>query len=428
MATKEALTDLLPSATGGGGAPREAGRILIVDDQPANLDVLRQVLEMDGHQVLLAPSGQVALRSAAKGAPDLILLDVMMPEMNGYEVCRRLKDDPVTQPIPVVFITANDDTDDIVAGFDAGAMDYIAKPFKQSEVLSRVRSHLALYRLTQELERKNADLAAANVEIQQTHEQLDAAQKKLIDQLDGELNKARDLQMGLMPSSAPAVSGLDMAATCRPATHVGGDYFQFFKHDDTTVTICVADVTGHSMEAAIPAARFDGILDSQIEIESQPAVLMNRLNERLVKKMPGMTHVCCLLAHVDGNSGHVQVANAGSPFPLVFRAGQGEVAEVVSEAYPLSVRDNTSYAAVTDDLAPGDALVLCTDGVIEARNAAGDVYGDDRLRATIERACAEADGSADTVLRRILSDLQAFAGEGEQDDDQTVVVVIREET
>ncbi|MBT7453364.1 MAG: SpoIIE family protein phosphatase [Gemmatimonadetes bacterium] len=427
METRETLTDILPTATGGGGAPRKAGRILIVDDQPANLDVLRQVLEMDGHQVLLAPSGKVALRSAAKGAPDLILLDVMMPEMDGYEVCRRLKEDPLTQPIPVVFITANDDTDDIVAGFEAGAMDYIAKPFKQSEVLTRVRSHLALFRLTQELERKNADLAVANVEIQETHKQLDAAQKKLIDQLDGELNKARHLQMGLMPSSAPAVSGLDLAGTCRPATHVGGDYYQFFSHEDGTVTVCLADVTGHSMEAAIPAARFDGILDSQIEIEAQPAALMNRLNERLAKKMPGMTHVCCLLAQVDGQSGQVQMANAGNPFPQIYRTEQGEVSEVVAEAYPLSVRDSTNYESVAHDLAPGDALVLCTDGVIETRNSQGDVYGDDRLRATIQRACTEAEGSADMVLRRILSELQAFAGEGEQDDDQTVVVVIRGE-
>jgi DNA-binding NtrC family response regulator len=133
-------------------------KILLVDDQPANLDVLRLLLEAQGCKVLLAPSGQVALKNASRARPDLILLDVMMPGMDGYEVCARLKADPDTADIPVIFITARDLEDDVVHGFEAGAVDYVAKPFKDQEVLRRVRTHVHLHQLNRELLAKNEQL------------------------------------------------------------------------------------------------------------------------------------------------------------------------------------------------------------------------------------------------------------------------------
>jgi len=133
-------------------------RILLVDDQPANLDVLCRVLEANGYKVLLAPSGEVALRSAARAVPDLVLLDVMMPEMDGFEVCRRLKADPTTRDIPVIFVTARDLHEDVVSGFEVGAVDYVTKPFEEREVLVRVDTHVRLSRLTNELTQKNREL------------------------------------------------------------------------------------------------------------------------------------------------------------------------------------------------------------------------------------------------------------------------------
>ena len=132
--------------------------ILLVDDQPANLAVLRQVLEAEDYRVVLAPSGPVALRNAARLLPDMVLLDIMMPEMDGFEVCRSLGQDPLTAQIPVVFITARDSKQDLLEGFEAGGLDYITKPFQEEEVLARVRTHVRLHRLTRELVRKNEEL------------------------------------------------------------------------------------------------------------------------------------------------------------------------------------------------------------------------------------------------------------------------------
>jgi DNA-binding NtrC family response regulator len=141
-------------------------KILIVDDVPANLNILSDALEPFNFTILAAPSGELALRIAERTRPDLILLDVMMPEMDGYETCRRLKERPETQNIPVIFITARDEPQSILQGFQVGGVDYVTKPFQPEEVLVRVNTHLKIHRLTSELLRKNAQLQA---EIEQRH-------------------------------------------------------------------------------------------------------------------------------------------------------------------------------------------------------------------------------------------------------------------
>ena len=133
-------------------------KILIVDDTPANLDLLAELLEPRGSTVLAAPSGDVAAPMTAKADPDLILLDVLMPNPDGYETCRRLKADPATRDMPVLFISAKDESQSLVDGFAAGAVDYIAKPFQPEEVIARVTTHLSLSRLARDLRDKNTEL------------------------------------------------------------------------------------------------------------------------------------------------------------------------------------------------------------------------------------------------------------------------------
>ena len=130
--------------------------ILIVDDVVANLNLLGEILDTEGYRIRQVPSGELALQVVAKEKPDLILLDIMMPDMDGYEVCRRLKADPGLKDIPVIFISALDGTSDIVAAFALGGVDYISKPFIAEEVKARIRTHLKIHRQSQELIELNA--------------------------------------------------------------------------------------------------------------------------------------------------------------------------------------------------------------------------------------------------------------------------------
>jgi DNA-binding NtrC family response regulator len=154
-------------------------KVLVVDDMPANLNVLSEALEGAGYEILAAPSGEVALKIVERTLPDLILLDITMPGLNGYEVCRRLKQSEATQGIPVIFITAHEEMKHVLEGFRVGGVDYISKPFQTEEVLIRVETHLKIHQLTQELARRNAELEAEISRRQQAEQAWQAADEQL---------------------------------------------------------------------------------------------------------------------------------------------------------------------------------------------------------------------------------------------------------
>ena len=125
--------------------------ILIVDDTPANLTVLSNILRGEGYKVRVAPNGERALIAVDKERPDLMLLDINLPDINGFDVCRKLKSDPATQDVPIIFISALDEVDDKVEAFEAGGADYITKPFQIREVLVRVQNQLAVHTQRQQI-------------------------------------------------------------------------------------------------------------------------------------------------------------------------------------------------------------------------------------------------------------------------------------
>ena len=170
-------------------------KILLVDDVAANLSVLTAALEPEGYEILAVPGGASALKIAAKAKPDLILLDIMMPGMDGLETCRRLKEDETTRGIPVIFITARSEMTSVVEGFRAGGIDYIVKPFQAEEVLSRVATHLRTQRLTRELMEKNRALEVRTAELTAEIERRRSVETALQD-ADDKLAAISDLEAG----------------------------------------------------------------------------------------------------------------------------------------------------------------------------------------------------------------------------------------
>ena len=154
-------------------------QILVVDDIPANRTLLRQVLEPAGYDVLLVPRGEEALSVAQRVRPDLILLDVNMPGLSGFETCRQLKQHTSIADIPVIFITSRDDSESVVQGFQAGGVDYITRPFHEAEVLARVENHIRIHQLTRELQQKNSDLQSEITRREQAEGQLARADEQL---------------------------------------------------------------------------------------------------------------------------------------------------------------------------------------------------------------------------------------------------------
>jgi two-component system sensor kinase FixL len=154
----------------------DADRILMVDDDPTNLDVLRHTLDGRGYRLFVTRSGESAIEVARRVHPALVLLDIVMPGIDGYETCRRLKEDPDTRDAAVIFLSSLDDTKDKVRGLEVGAVDFVPKPFQRDEVVARVNTHLTLQRLRRQVEARNAELARA---LAGAHEVLTHARRRV---------------------------------------------------------------------------------------------------------------------------------------------------------------------------------------------------------------------------------------------------------
>ena len=247
------------------------------------------------------------------------------------------------------------------------------------------------------------------------------AQQKLIADMEEELQTAHEMQMNLMPKESPQIEGLDIAGRCLTANHVGGDFFHYFSQGNK-LTLSLADVTGHAMEAAIPAVMFDGILKTERRFNAPIEQLFSNLNHTLCDTLPDRTFVCFTMADLNLSSHTARLANGGCPYPYHFRSATGDVAELQVEAYPLGVQPNTQFPVIDVQLAPGDRLVFCSDGIIEADNAAEELFGFERTAAAIQEGCRQS-LSAIALLELIFAEVKKFTGDAPQGDDQTVVVL-----
>jgi phosphoserine phosphatase RsbU/P len=224
--------------------------ILAVDDTPANLQVLAGMLKDRGYKVRPVPGGKLALLAARRDPPDLILLDINMPEMNGYEVCEHLKADDILKGVPVIFISALTEQLDKVKAFAIGGVDYLTKPFQMEELHARVETHLKLHRLQIELAETNARLAAAN------------------DRMSRDLKAAAKIQETFLPREAPRVPGTEFAWAYRPCDELAGDGLNVIPLGDGKVALYVLDVSGHGIASALLAVTLSRLLSPPSEPSS----------------------------------------------------------------------------------------------------------------------------------------------------------------
>jgi serine phosphatase RsbU (regulator of sigma subunit) len=372
--------------------------ILVVDDTPLNISVITGALK-DTYKTKVATSGAKALAiAAADEKPELILLDVMMPEMDGYEVCRRLKADPTTREIPVIFLTAQTDAEDETRGFQVGAVDYVHKPFSPAVMKARVHTHLAL-RETRE------NLA----------QQLLAMQK--------ELETARLIQQSILPQKVPQIEGLDIAARYLPMASVAGDFYDFIVVDNKHLGILVADVSGHGMPAALIASMLKIALAAESAHAEEPARVLQGLNQALCGKFQHH-YVTAAYVFLDMEKRTLSYAGAGHPPLLMWGAASPGVRDVTENGLFLGMFDFATYSSVDVPLAPGDRGLLYTDGISETNNPEGAEFGSERFPQFLE---AQKNGSANQLADGLLEELARWSarGEGEDLDDDITMVTIR---
>jgi serine phosphatase RsbU (regulator of sigma subunit) len=371
--------------------------ILIVDDTPTNLGAISGALK-DSYKTKVATNGKKALAlAAAEDKPDLILLDIMMPEMDGYEVCSRLKADPTTREIPVIFLTGQVSADEETRGFEVGAVDYVHKPFSPAVVKARVRSHILLREARAQLSHQ---LLAINTE----------------------LEMARQIQLSILPHAIPKVPGLDIAARYIPMTSVAGDFYDFIVVDEKRIGILVADVSGHGMPAALISSMLKIALSAQSGCALDPAGVLTGLNQALYGKFQGH-FVTAAYVLIDMERGSLRYAGAGHPPLILMDQSAGVTRELLENGLFLGFFPEASYTSVEIPFNKGDWAVLYTDGILETTNLTDEQFGIDRFKLFLQ---SNHDMSASEFVDRSLDELSRWSDRAsgrEPEDDLTLLAV-----
>lgn len=377
--------------------------ILAVDDNLQNLQVIGSVISGNiPCDLRIAKSGIEALKLVEKAIPDLILLDVNMPEMDGYEVCRRIKSIEGLKDVPVIFITALGESESIVRGFEAGGSDYVVKPFDPLELTARARTHLELRLSRLELERINRDLAARN------------------EKMEKDLKVAQMVMKGLISMKKPAVDGIEVDFRYMPLDRVGGDYFRFFPMPNGQCGLFLGDVTGHGVASALFLSLIKSVTDRiQSEKGNMPAEFMRLLNLELLGKMTSYFITGLYLYFSRKETGELQLAfaNGGHPKPVLIRKGRasfiGDINTVVA------VQERAEYHQNSMDLEKGDRLFIYTDGIPETRNSDDEIIGfTDQLLDLFLRSNKNLLGE---TLDAVISELVLYRGSSRAEDDITIV-------
>jgi sigma-B regulation protein RsbU (phosphoserine phosphatase) len=369
-------------------------RVLLVDDAKANLDILVEGLKAD-HKLSLALNGETALQVAARTPPDLVLLDIMMPGLDGYEVCRRLRAMPETAEVPIMFLSSLEEVQNKTRGFEAGANDYLTKPFDMLEVKARVRSLL----------------------------KAKAYSDAVKEQIASELRVAREIQMGMLPHDFGGVErdyGVELGAVLEPAREVGGDLYGVCSAGPERLVVFLGDVSGKGIPASMFMVRAISLARLLAKEVVEPERILARLNDELSADNPSGMFVTFLCAVFEPNSGRLTMANAGHCRPVLLPAGEPARWAVKNLGTALGFEPGLTFERTELTLNKGDALVLYSDGVSEAFNLQEECYGNDRL---LVDAGGLAGGSAPGITDTLLGKVRAFVGKAPQSDDIAILTL-----
>ncbi len=375
-------------------------KILVVDDEPLNINILVELLK-DKYKMMAAKNGKQAIKAArSSNKPDLILLDIMMPEMDGYEVCSILKEDSTTKDIPIMFVSAMNEDSDETKGFELGAVDYITKPISPRILQARVHTHLALTQQASEL--------------REAHALIQKQQQRMQD----ELNVARDIQLSMVPKHFPTFDAIDIFARLEPAREIGGDLYDAFMIDSESLCLCVGDVSGKGAPAALFMAMTKTLIKSYATSDLSTASIMTRVNDELCENNDENLFVTVFLSILNINTGELKFTNAGHNYPYIIKEDKSLVTLKQKHGPIVAAMEGLIYKESIVTLEKNDTLFLFTDGVTEAMNIDEELYGEERLEDFLLKSDAK---DVKTTINTLVDDIYLYENGSAQTDDITML-------
>ncbi len=385
-------------------------KILIVDDEPFNVDYLEQELEELDYQTISAGNGQEALEKVKTESPDLVLLDIMMPVMDGFEVLARLKANQSTRDLPVIIISANSDMKSVVRGIQMGAEDYLPKPFDETLLRARISSSLEKKRLR---------------DIEQLY----------MKSMEHELEIGRKIQKRFLPSDLPQIDSWEIAAYFKAAHEVAGDFYDAFLLPNGNLVCVVGDVCDKGVGAALFMTLFRSLVrvTAMTEIYNQEQETASLSSAERLRHIVSFTNNYICETHWDANmfatlfvgildlhDGTLTYANCGNERPIL--AGAGKENTILPATGPVvGIFPWAQYTIQETCMEKGDMLLVFTDGIPDARNEANQEFGKEPVLLKMSGYSRQ----ATNLVTEIATDLHAFIGTAEQFDDITLLAVRR---
>jgi serine phosphatase RsbU (regulator of sigma subunit) len=376
--------------------------VLVVDDEAFNVDYLIQELEEYGVKTLSAANGVEALEQVGEHSPDLVLLDIMMPKMDGFEVLAKMKSDAAMRDIPVIIISAHSDMPHILKGIGMGAEDYLPKPFDPLLLKARVNASLEKKRFR-------------NLE------------KAYLQGLERELEIGRQIQEGFLPREIETPEGWQIAAFFRAAREVSGDFYDVFPLAENQLALVIGDVTDKGVGAALYMALFRTLFRALLSTngfagsKNSLSEACKFINDYICRVHDSESFCTAFVAKLDTSSGKLSYVSAGHDHPLVLRAG-GTLEEIHPTGPAIGAMDEAEFELGEIQLNSGDALFCYTDGLLDIRNNAGDSFGGENLRSLVKGKGK----NIGALVSEIVAALDGFSAGAVQYDDITMLGVEKE--
>ena len=433
MATTESLQTAVHESQGMSdptGAAR-AHTILVVEDSKVEQQRMVAMLQGLGYRVLTADDGAQALEILRLKPVRLILSDWRMPEMSGIDLCRAVRADPALGQPYLILVTGQNTKSDLIAGMDAGADDFIVKPFNGEELRVRVQAGGRLLELRGEAEQRSHELAAA---LQREA----AANRRIRD----DLALAARMQRASLPNATSPFPQLALGTLFHAAVEVAGDAYDFFGLDDRHLGFYLIDVAGHGVAAAMLSftvsrflspetsgialrhARNNAIAHPDSSLPGHivpPNRVVEALNERFVDKAGDGNYFTMIYGVLDVQSGRGELCQAGHPHPLLV-GGQSGVRRIGNGGYPVGMLAQASYDNIAFQIGRGERLILYSDGVTDCLGSSAERFGESRLANHLRRLHAR---PMQAVIVALDDALQAWHGDSARADDVSLLAIER---
>lgn len=396
-------------------------KVLVVDDSAINREILADQVKAEGYQTATAKDGKQAIQMIQTGSFDLILLDIIMPEIDGYQVLKWIRHSP-WKHIPTIMISALEQTDSVVKCIEMGAEDYLTKPFNSTLLKARLGACLEQKRLRDLESIYMRQLAQANQKISQFNNCLQVENTRL----SSELEVTQRLQQMLLPKEKELhqIEALEIAGFSEAAAEIGGDYYDVVQHQGRII-IGIGDVSGHGLESGVLMLMVQTAIRTLIENnETDPKRLFEVLNRTIYKNIQRLNSDKNIsLSLVDYYEGILSISGQHEEILLV-RQGEIERIDTVDLGFPLGLAESIEDFVFETKipLAQSEVAILYTDGITEAENSQGSHYGLAQLCAVVQQNWQR---SAQDIRQAVIQDLRSHIGIEQVYDDITLVVLKR---